>query len=166
MIFDLSTLLQAVLALAALVGAFVVVFGKDVTRVAAALGLFLLSVAGWFAYLSASFLAVAQVFVYVGGVLILFLFAIMLIHRENTEKPGLTSRHDLGSMSVAIAVFGLTFIPLIGIGSAVGPVRDTGTLPDLAAMLTGPMLPQFEAVGVLLLAALVAVVVVMGGERE
>ncbi|MDZ4063112.1 MAG: NADH-quinone oxidoreductase subunit J, partial [Coriobacteriia bacterium] len=133
---------------------------------AAGLGLFLLSVAGWFAYLSASFLAVAQVFVYVGGVLILFIFAIMLLHRGDREKPGLTSRHDIGSASVAVAVFVLTFMPLIGVSSAVGPVRDTGVMPDLAAILTGPMLPQFEAVGVLLLAALVAVVVVMGGERE
>ncbi|MDP2183192.1 MAG: NADH-quinone oxidoreductase subunit J [Actinomycetota bacterium] len=166
MTFDTATAVQAALAIAALLGASTVVFAKDVTRMAAGLGLFLLCVAGWFAYLSASFLAVAQVFVYVGGVLILFIFAIMLLHREDQEKPGLTSRHDIGSVSVALAVFVLTFMPLIGVASAVGPVRDTGAMPDLAAILTGPMLPQFEAVGVLLLAALVAVVVVMGGERE
>jgi len=53
--------------------------------------------------------------------------------------------------------------PVFALG---GSTASAGGPAQLATLLLGPMLPQFEAVGALLLVALVAVVFVMGGEHR
>ncbi len=152
------------LAALSLLGAAGVVFLRDVTRMALALGVFLLSVAGWFLYFNQAFLAVAQVFVYVGGVLVLVLFAIMLLHRGEKDAPGLESRHSVDSALVAgglfviiVAVFAQSTAGLLGGEPA------TAIPVEVSTTLLGTMLPQFEALGVLLLAALAAVIAIVGG---
>jgi len=61
-----------------------VVFVKDVFYDALFLGLALVSVAAHFVMLNAEFIAAMQILVYVGGVLILIVFAIMFM-RSTTE---------------------------------------------------------------------------------
>lgn len=154
------------LAAVALTGACYVVFSREVMRMALGLGAFLLAVAGFFAYYGFGFLALAEVFVYVGGVLILILFAIMLVHRGQGGRPDLESRHDLMlgiSVMLLAGLIGLLLIPASGsVGTAVGAEAPAG----LAALLLGPLLVPFELAGALLLAALIAVVVITGGEKR
>ena len=62
-----------------------VVIVRDVWHSALLLGVSLVSVAVFFVMLQAPFLAAMQVLVYVGGVLILITFAIMLTRREEPD---------------------------------------------------------------------------------
>ncbi|MEF8855486.1 MAG: NADH-quinone oxidoreductase subunit J [Haloarculaceae archaeon] len=62
-----------------------VVIVRDVWHSALLLGVSLMSVAIFFVMLQAPFLAAMQVLVYVGGVLILITFAVMLTRREDPE---------------------------------------------------------------------------------
>jgi NADH-quinone oxidoreductase subunit J len=153
------------LAALAFLGAIVVVVTRDVMRLALGLGAFLLAVAGFFALFGFGFLALAEVFVYVGGVLVLVLFAIMLVHRTPDGSPRLESRHDplaaVASIGVGLLLALLLRPSAVGLVSAKGAGVDT-----LGKVLLGSMLPQFELAGLLLLAALVAVVAIAGGERE
>lgn len=149
----------------ALGGALAVLLTRDVMRLALGLGAFLLAVAGYFALFGFGFLALAEVFVYVGGVLVILLFAIMLLHRSDAGGPVVESRHDPVAL---IASLGTGVLAAIMLRSAVptslpafGQARA-----GLGQVLLGPMLPQFEMAGVLLLVALVAVVLVSGGDRE
>ncbi len=148
----------------ALVGALTVLFTTDVMRLALGLGAFLAALAGLFAWLGFGLLALAQIFLYVGGVLVLVLFAIMLVHRSEPGRPTLTSRHDLlagvGSAGVA-GMLVMLLRPALQTPSAAGSSPDA-----VAALLLGDLLVPFELAGLLLLAALVAVVAVTGGERE
>jgi len=80
MIETLAFLLFAVVTIASSLG---VVLVEDVWHSALFLGAALLSVAVHFLLLKAAFLAVVQILVYVGGVLILIAFAVML-----TRDPG------------------------------------------------------------------------------
>ncbi len=100
------------LAAVALIGALAVVFVRDVMRMALGLGAFLLAVAGFFAYYGFGFLALAELFVYVGGVLVLVLFAIMLVHRSGAGAPVLESRVDGLAVVSAAAVSILLFAML------------------------------------------------------
>ncbi len=75
----LAFLLFALLTVGASVG---VVLARDVWHSALLLSVALLSVAAHYVMLRAEFLAVIQVLVYVGGVLILITFAVMLV-RQN-----------------------------------------------------------------------------------
>ncbi|MBU4557274.1 MAG: NADH-quinone oxidoreductase subunit J [Actinobacteria bacterium] len=155
-----------ILAALSVAGAATVVFGRDVTRMVLGLGAFLLSVAGWFLFFGQTFLAVAQVFVYVGGVLVLVLFAIMLVHRAEGADPALTSRHDVDIAAVALSVFGIMVVSLRSAWPSMteGPVPTSTT--QVSAQFLGAYLPHLEAAGLLLLAALVAAIVIMGGEGE
>jgi NADH-quinone oxidoreductase subunit J len=159
-----ANVLVGAVGVVALLGAIAVVVARDVMRLMLGLGSVLLSVAAFFGLLGAGFLAVAEVFVYVGGVLVLFLFAIMLVHRSNAERPVLVTRHDV----LAAVIAGGTFLMLVTtLGPAVrrmGFEPMTGSTAELARVLTHSQIAQFEAVGLLLLAALVAAVSILGGE--
>lgn len=157
------------IALAALTvaGALVVLLGREVTHTMLGLGGFLLGMAGLYAFYAVPFLAVAQVFVYVGGVLVLFLFAIMALRRDARGRFGLESRFDIGAASTAAALFVLFILALWPLAPAMSLTpRATVGVDALGSTLLGGLLPQFEAVGVLLLAALVAAVTIVGGGGE
>src|SRR6185369_9966283 len=68
----------------AIISAILVITRKNVVHSAVCLAATLLSVAGIFLTLHAEFLAGVQVIVYVGGILVLFVFVIMLISVEKT----------------------------------------------------------------------------------
>jgi NADH-quinone oxidoreductase subunit J len=154
------------LSVVAIAGALAVVFVRDVMRMALGLGAFLMAVAGFFAYYGFGFLALAELFVYVGGVLVLVLFAIMLVQRSHAGAPVLESRVDVlaitSSAVVAMVLFAMVR-PLAGAFVSAPVVSGTRALSEA---LLGRLLPQFEAVGLLLLVSLVAVVVIVGGDGE
>ena len=69
----------------------VVAFGKNlIYSVFALMGTFL-GVAGIYVFLNADFLAVTQIVVYVGGILVLLVFGIMLTNRISTARISQTS---------------------------------------------------------------------------
>jgi NADH:ubiquinone oxidoreductase subunit 6 (subunit J) len=81
-------------AAAAVGGALAVAAGRNIVRSAFALLAVLLAVASMYAIMKADFLAAAQVLIYVGGILVLIIFAVMLTHRiadvrlSNESAPG------------------------------------------------------------------------------
>lgn len=149
----------------AIAGALAVVLTREVMRLTLGLGGFLLAVAGFFALFGFGFLALAELFVYVGGVLVLVLFAIMLVHRASPGTPSLDSRHDLLALIACLGVFGFIVMLLRPVAPALGAFDANGT-EQLGELLLGDLLVHFELAGALLLAALVAVVAVSGGEGE
>jgi NADH:ubiquinone oxidoreductase subunit 6 (subunit J) len=159
------TLLYWLVSAFALVGAATVVFTKDLIRLAMGLGVFFLACAAYFAVLGFGFLALAELFVYVGGVLVLVLFAIMLLPRAQPGEPALTSRRD---PLAAVTSFSFAALLVALLRSSVpAPLGGDGsTIDGLGRALLGPWLTQFELVGLLLLAALVAVVSITGGDRR
>jgi NADH:ubiquinone oxidoreductase subunit 6 (subunit J) len=150
----------------AVIGALAVVFVRDVMRMALGLGAFLMGVAGFFAYYGLGFLALAELFVYVGGVLVLVLFAIMLVQRTGSGAPVLESRVDILAVVASAATAVLLFEMVRPLASTFASNPVGSTTSDLSDALLGRLLPQFEAVGLLLLVSLVAVIVIVGGDRE
>lgn len=164
MTFGVADILTYLLGAAALAGALAVVLTRKVIYLILGLGAVLLSTAGLFGVAGARFLAVAEVFVYVGGVLVLFLFSIMLVHRSESAEPSLESRHDFLSLVVAFGLFLLVvtaFTPAVEDLSVVSLQANTDAL---AQTLLGPMLVHFEVAGFVLLAALVAVIAILAKE--
>lgn len=162
----LSQVLYYLLAIVAVAGAVVVISTRDVMRLVMGLGAFLLAVAGYFLFYGASFLAIAEIFVYVGGVLVLVVIAIMTVHRSADTEPVLTNRTNWGAILVAVTLFGLLVEALGGaLPASAAPVGGAG-VEALGSLLLGALLPHLEIVGGLLLVALVAVLAITGGERE
>lgn len=160
----LASVIFTILGLVATVGAVITVFAKDVTRMAIGLGTFLLAVAGFFVYWGATFLGVVQLFVYIGGVLVLVIFAIMLVYRNPDGSPVIETRHDISAFAVA---GGLFLLVVMGLRDSVPDSVDQSIVSgsrELSDAFLGPMLTHFEIGGVLLLAVLVAVVVIVAGD--
>lgn len=152
------------LAVLTLIGAVSVIVSREMTRMLLGLGAFLLGVAGMYAYYGFELLAVAELFVYVGGVLVLFLFAITAIGRDR-EGRGIERRLDLPALVVSVGVGAALFVGLVtalpAVSGAVG-----ATVEKAGDALLGQFLPQFEIVGLLLLAALAAALAVVGGGED
>jgi NADH-quinone oxidoreductase subunit J len=161
-----SSALFWILSAIALAGALYVLLAREVMSVVLGLGTVLLGLAGLFAYFGFGFLALAQLFLYVGGVLVLFLFAIMLVHRAEGGAPSMANRPDPLFIAASSALGLLVFAMLSPAAPEAASVVGAGGPSQIAGVLLGEMLPQFEAVGVLLLLALVAVVLVMAGDRR
>jgi NADH-quinone oxidoreductase subunit J len=81
----IETLAFALFALVTLASSLGVVLARDAWHSALLLGAALLSVAVHYVMLQAEFLAAMQVLVYVGGVLILISFAVMLTGEQGVE---------------------------------------------------------------------------------
>ena len=133
-----------------------VVLGRNLIHSAFALLATFFGVAVFYVLLGADFLAGAQVLIYVGGILILLLFGVMLTHRVYGMRLHTATIQFWPGVGVATAVF-LTIVFLIyntpwksiGFGTFEGPT--TATIGEL--FMTKYILP-FEAASILLLIAL------------
>ena len=93
-----------VTAIAMIVGAIGMVLNRDMIRSAMLLVLVLSGVAGMYVLLSADFLAVAQLLVYVGAIMILMLFAIMLTPNQLDLPGGSPQAQRVSAAITALAV--------------------------------------------------------------
>ncbi|WP_049923151.1 NADH-quinone oxidoreductase subunit J [Halopiger djelfimassiliensis] len=82
----MDTIAFALFAFVTLASALGVVLLADPWHSALMLGVALLSIAVHFVMLTAEFVAMMQILVYVGGVLVLITFAVMLTAREETDR--------------------------------------------------------------------------------
>lgn len=86
MSFDWELLVFIFLAVAALVSALMVIESKEIIHSVIYLASCFISVAALFIMLSAEFVAIVQILVYVGAVTVVILFGIMLTRREIRES--------------------------------------------------------------------------------
>ena len=88
-----------------------VALSKNIVRSAFALLAVLFSVAGLYAVMKADFIAAAQVLIYVGGILVMILFAVLLTHRiGELNITNFSAGHIVGAPA-EIAVIALLVRP-------------------------------------------------------
>ncbi|AUD05076.1 NADH-quinone oxidoreductase subunit J family protein [Spirosoma pollinicola] len=154
-----------------LVGALAVLLTRNVLYAAFFLLLTLFGVAGLFVLASADFLAIAQIMIYVGGVLVLVIFGIMLTHKPdlpidiNSQQPNrIASQNRVGvgaGWVIALLVAGSLFIALYTLLARANfillsrPVGWQSTMNTIGKQLMTEYVVPFEIAGILLLAALV-----------
>ena len=151
-----------VLAATTVVGSLGVVLLPNIVYSAFLLGGVFLSVAGLYLLLNASFVAAAQILVYVGAVNVLILFAIMLVNKQETLAaiPGLLVRRLL-SGAVCAGLFALLLrVAFTTTWALPGPttVGEEATIRIGEHLFTDYLLP-FELASVLLLMAMIGAIV-------
>ena len=174
-----------VLAVAAIGAALGVVLVKDLFRSALLLAVVFVAVAGFFVLLNAEFLAVVQVLIYVGAISILFIFAIMLsrnVKEGNLPnrlqipavlfpallltalisaaigtdwRPIPEEERGIVELAQTQAVTFPTEEALAAEGITIPEAREAAQQAGLADLLIGSFVIPFEAVSLLLLAALI-----------
>jgi len=164
MTIAITTQLVCFVALAAalVLGALGVVLLPNIVYSAFLLGGVFLSVAGLYLLLNASFVAAAQVLVYVGAVNVLILFAIMLVNKREdlSAIPGLAVRRVLSGL-----VCGGLFALLLRVAFTTPwalpgpqPVGEEATIRIGEHLFSDYLLP-FELASVLLLMAMIGAIV-------
>jgi NADH-quinone oxidoreductase subunit J len=148
-------------AFAMAVGAVRVVTTKNVVHAALWLMIVLAGVAVNFILLAAEFAAVVQVLVYIGAIVVLFLFGIMLTRAPIGREIGLDNNQRIPSLLVGLLVFGLLASVLAKQwGRAHVHPSSVQRTADVANSIFTQYVVPFEAVSVVLLAALVGAVVI------
>jgi NADH-quinone oxidoreductase subunit J len=165
--------------LLAVAGALALVFSKNAIHSICGFLLAMLAVAGCFLTLSAEFLAVAQLLVYAGGIVVLFLFVVMLVEMTKYKEKGLFQIQAPYAIAVVLAgavvvisvfwrtLFGpatakaLTLSPSLGQGLDVANQNAQAVSRGIFAQYLLP----FEILSVILLVALVGAVVLAKTER-
>ncbi len=137
-------------------------------RAALALVAHMVCLAAVYACLSVHVVALFQVLIYVGAVMVFMVYVIMLL---DVRDPSFTSRYSR-LLLPGLVVAALLFILLVwGVREAAGPPPAAGTAPPFGvasfsvAFLAEYWL-QFELISVLLVAAVVAALAVIKGRRS
>ena len=145
-----------------------VVTTRNVVHAALYLVAVLAGVGAQYVLLTAEFVAATQVLVYIGAIVVLFLFGIMLTRTRIGRDQDLTHKHWWTGAITALALFGVMAYALLDEwGWARSPLpadtrlqsvnsSDTATVSD---SIFSTYLVPFEAISVLLLAALVGAIV-------
>ncbi len=160
----------AVSAVIVLVGAFGVVFSRNPVHSALMLVMTLFGIAVLFVAQEAHFLAVVQVIVYAGAIVVLFLFVIMLLGVDREENVAVEPLR--GQRPAAFALGGLMLLLVLllaradnwatGAPSARGVASGPGeNVEKLGRSIYTTFLLPFEVTGVLLVIAVVGAVVLV-----
>lgn len=151
-----------VIAAVMVVSAIRVVSSRNIMHAALWLVLVLAGVAAQYILVAAEFVAITQVLVYLGAIIVLFLFGIMLTRAQSTDPEDTDHRRPV---KIGAAVVGLALLGLLSY-SLVDGFRDT-EFGDIVVQRTAEVsdsifstyLLPFEVLSVLLLAALIGAIV-------
>ena len=125
--------------------------------------------AGIYVLLYAHFLAVMQILVYAGAIMVLFVFVIMMLGREESEPWALRSLFTKVIGVAAVFLLGyviLRLLPTPALAAKGGaPPTSFGTVAAFGDVLFKEYLFPFEVVSLLLLLAVIGAVVIARGKR-
>lgn len=162
----LEVILFFIFAIVAAVSAVLMITRKDAVISALFLILNFAGLAGLYLTLNAQFIAVAQVIVYAGAIMVLFLFVLMLLKPEN-EKKFMEVKHKVKIFAMIIAF--LVFVeisymiffshPSKNIAGNLAKSVNAGTIESIGRELFTNYIVPFEAAGFLLLAATIGALV-------
>jgi NADH-quinone oxidoreductase subunit J len=164
---ELYDIIFYLFAIITIVSAVVVVNAKNIVHAAYSLLLTFFGVSGIYVLLGSDFLAIVQIMVYVGGILILLLFGVMLTNKiTNVEIKS-------GSIQVIPAIIGLAAFAAILFGVMTSTNWKTENLEiskttsyQLGNLLIGEYVLIFELLGILLLVALIGAASIARRDKE
>ena len=146
-----------------LIGGILVITRKNPVHSALALIVTLLAQASIYLMLYAPFVAGVQIILYAGGIMVLFLFVIMLVSIDRSVKErqfnsqwivGMIAATALGGLFIAVFLKGKNIFPEHAL-----PVIENDNTQKVATMLYGQYMFAFEIASLLLLVAIIGAVV-------
>ena len=150
----------AIIAAMMVVAAINVVRSSNVVHAALSLVAVMAGAAAQYLLLAAEFVAVTQVLVYIGAVMILFLFGVMLTRAKVGHETDLNNKNWALGIPVALLMFGvMAFVLIDGFGDdRLDPVGQVSTA-ELSDSIFKPFLLPFWALSFVLLAAVIGAIV-------
>lgn len=162
---DIKLLMFLSISLVTVGFALVVAASKNIVYSAfALLGVFA-GVLGLYVLLSADFIAIIQLVIYIGGILILILFAVMLTSKIGERKLSNRTMSPATAIPLVVVLGGIVAYTLFKTSfTGAGEAGFSSTAALIGNKLLGEYLLPFEIVSLLLILVLVGAVVI--GRRE
>jgi NADH:ubiquinone oxidoreductase subunit 6 (subunit J) len=143
----------------------IVVYSRNILHSGFALLGTFAGVAGLYGLLSANFLMAVQILVYVGGILVVILFAIMLTRSIENADYSNPSQGIIPATLAGLVIIGSLIYIAMNYPWKVRPLASQGsTVAAIGNELLGPFLIPFEVLSVVLLAALIGAVMLVRKE--
>ena len=161
-----NIVLYFAVAIAVILFSFMAITSKKILRAATYLLFVLLGTAIFYFQLGYQFLGAVQIAVYAGGIMVLFVFAILLTNKPNENDLPQKSQRRMWGIIVSVAsaillLFAVFYMPLVHGASLMQCLQGSNliTMHDIGVAFTGSdkfqyLLP-FEAISVLLLACII-----------
>ena len=151
----------AIIAVLMIVGALRVVTTSNVVHAALWLVVVLAGVAAQYLLLAAEFVAVTQILVYIGAVMVLFLFGTMLTRSRIGRQSDLNNSYWKLGIPVALTVFAAMALALVNSFGTEKMPNDAAVVntQQLSDQIFGPYLLPFWALSFVLLAAVIGAIV-------
>lgn len=150
----------------AVLSAVTVVTVKNPVRSVLSLVVTFVAMAGIWMLLDAEFLSLILILVYVGAVMTLFLFVVMMLSvSRETKQAGFIKYLPLGAAVIVVmigmltAVFGPYYFGLTQMPAPLAHAADFSNIQQVGTLLFTDYVYPFEVAGVLLLAAMIAAIV-------
>lgn len=155
-----------IFALITLIGALAMFRQKNLIVAGLCLVLSFIGVAGLFLLLSNPVAAALQIIVYSGAIVVLVLFVIMLLNAHEEEPPEQARSVQRWGSALVVAMLGVGAFWLVTNSQVLHPANVTPTLPPMTLEQVGKLMFQqhllaFEAIGLLLLASMVAAILLV-----
>ncbi|MBE0643328.1 MAG: NADH-quinone oxidoreductase subunit J [Bacteroidetes bacterium] len=162
------TILFYVFAALTLLPAFVVVFSRSLIYAAFSLLFTFLGVAGLYVLLSADFIAVAQIMVYIGGIMILLVFGVMLTKQATDVEVSTGIMKTLPSLIIVGFALGTLVMVVTGAQwpQEVLQPEVQGTALEIGELLMTTFVLPFEVAGILLLVAVMGAAMIARKPNE
>jgi NADH-quinone oxidoreductase subunit J len=149
-------------ALLTVLSGFFVVASRNVVHAAFSLLFTLFGVAGLYAQLGADFLAVTQTVVYIGGILVLVIFAVMMTRIPRADAPRRGLDRAVPAAILSLLAFALIYMVIVGTR---WPERAAGapeaTVAEIGTGLMTTFVFPFEYASLVLLAAMVGAAILI-----
>jgi NADH-quinone oxidoreductase subunit J len=153
----------------ALISAIMMIFAKNLVHSILYLILCFFAIAGHYLLLDAEFLAIVNVIVYTGAIMVLFLFAVMLLNLNKTKRIR-PSRFSLFAAVFSGGALLLVFVAAVKKHSVdVVPVQlnsDFGTIRSLGKILFSDFILPFELSSILFLSAMIGAIILIKKEHK
>ncbi len=158
-------------AIVSIIGALIAVRSTRILRAAIGLATTLVAAAALYAILGSGFLAAIQILIYVGGIVVLIVFAVMLTSSNEILEPQPTLQRQFLAVASGL-LFMFASITVLSSSQFSFATKQQAESSDAAAlgrlMLDGGgsgYLIAFEAISLLLLAAVIGAIVVARSEK-
>jgi len=165
---DLYTIIFYFFAAITLGSACIVVFSRNIVRAAFALLFAFFGVAGIYIFLLADFIAITQLLIYVGGIMVLILFGVMLTSHQSNVDAKTGTIQTLPAILIAACVGGglvwIFWITDWKVNSQLPVIETTAALIG-ELLLTKYLLP-FEVASVVLLVALIGAAMIARRDKN
>ena len=144
-----------------ILSALIILWTNNVLYAAFSLIITFMGVAAMYVFAGADFIAVSQILIYVGGILVLIIFGVMLTNRLSGQTVMTKSHNRLTGYLIGIAMFVTLFWAIMQLNfkaiakelpSALG---DRSTIGTIGVKLMSDYILPFEVIALLLLLALI-----------